>query len=176
MRHSLAAGKGDSTRKSLFYLSPTQEERRLRCPKAAFALSRTVPMHHFDPVVGASKALADIFRNHHRAVLASGTAECNRQVAFALVNVMGDQVDQQIGDASNEFASLRERTDVFRDALITPGKRPELRNEVGIGEKPDIENQIGIFRNALTEAEADAGNQQPLLRGLLLETLRDKGT
>ena len=133
-------------------------------------------MHDFDAVVRGAQALADVFRNHYRAVLPSGTAKCNRQVAFALVNVMRDEVDQQIGDAGDEFARLRERAYVFRYALIAAGKGPEFGNKVRIGEKPHIEHQIRVFRNALPEPEADARNQQALLRGLLLEALADQGT
>jgi hypothetical protein len=55
----------------------------------------------------------------------------------------------------------------------TARKRPEFRHEVRIGKKANVEHQIGLFRYAVAEAEAHAGNQDAFLRRLLAEALRD---
>ena len=70
-------------------------------------------MFHFDPVPGLGQPLLHLFRNEHRAVLAAGTAERNCQVALTLANVVRNQVHQQVGDASDELAGLREGADVL---------------------------------------------------------------
>ena len=119
------------------------------------------------------KMLADFLGDHDGTVLAAGAAECDGQIALAFVNVMRQQVDEQIGDARDEFARLRERTNVFGQARIAPGQRPELGNEMRIGQKAHIEDQVGVLGNALPESETHAGHQNAFFRGLLLKTLGD---
>src|SRR5205807_1717056 len=58
------------------------------------SLLGAVTMYHFHPVARLAQRLADIFRDHHRAMLAPGAAEGNRQVAFPFTDVMRQEVDQ----------------------------------------------------------------------------------
>src|SRR6478736_587164 len=97
-------------------------------------------MQDFHTVSSAAEVLTDIFGNHHRPMLASGTAEGDGQIALAFVNIMRQQVDQQVGDAGNKFLRLRERANVFGDAGMAPSQRAKLGYEVRVGEKADIED------------------------------------
>src|SRR5579864_9561907 len=124
-------------------------------------------------VSGASQELADVFGNHDGAVLSSSAAKSNRQITLAFVDVVGDQIDEQVGDARDEFTSLGKRPNVASDARIPAGERPELGNEVRVGEEANVEDQVGIFGNSFAETEADTGNEKTLFRRLLLKTLRD---
>ena len=132
-------------------------------------------MNNLDAVSGAAKMLADIFSDHDGTVLTSCATEGDGQVALAFVNVMGQQVDQQIGDAGNKLLRLREGADIFRDTRVASGERAEFRNKVWIGQKANIEDQIGIFRNTVAESEAYAGHEDALLGRLLLKSLVDMG-
>src|ERR1019366_10156561 len=97
--------------------------------------------------------------DHHRAVLSTGAAEADGQVAFALMNVVGQQVDQQVGNAADELLGLRERSYIFGDLRIASGERPGLRYAMRIGEKAHIEHQVGIVGHSVFETEADTGDK-----------------
>jgi hypothetical protein len=108
--------------------------------------------------------------------LTAGAAEGDSQITLALVNVVGEQVNEQIGDARDEFACLGKRADIFRHAGIASGQRTEFGNEVRIGKETHVEYQVGVLGNALPESEAHAGNQDVFVGRLLLKTLGDMRT
>src|ERR1700674_88653 len=110
------------------------------------------------------QALADFFRNHYGTVLSTGAAAADGEIALAFVNIVRQQIDQQIGNAPDEFLRLRNRPDVFGYARIAAGERPELRHEVRVGQKAYIEDQVGLFRHTVAKAETHAGNQNTFLR------------
>src|SRR5579871_540260 len=135
----------------------------------------TVAMHNFDAVSGATKVLANILGDHYRTMLPSGATKGDGEVALSLVDVVRQQVHQQIGNARDEFAGLREGSYVFRHAWIASGERPKLGHKVRIGQEAHIEEEIRILRHALAETEAHARDKNALFRGLFLKTLRDVG-
>src|ERR1700687_1701974 len=96
------------------------------------ALLRTVPMRDLHFVSRFPQPLADIFGDHHRAVLSAGTSEADGQVALSLANVVRQQVDQQFRDAVNELLRLRERSDVFGDPRMPSRPPTKLRHEMRI--------------------------------------------
>src|SRR5689334_2289665 len=96
----------------------------------------------------------DIFGNHHRAMLASGTAESDGQITLAFVDVMREEIDQQVGYAMNEFRRLRKRTNVFCDLGVASGEWPELGDEVRVGQKTNVEHQVSVIGHAVLESEA----------------------
>ena len=108
-------------------------------------------------------------------MLPPGAAEADGQITLALVDVMGQQVNQQFGDALDELLRLRERPNVFGNARVTSGKWAEFGHEVWIGQEADVEDEVGVFGNSVTEAETDAGNEYAFLRSFLVETFRNVG-
>src|SRR5579863_7143845 len=117
--------------------------------------------------------LPNLFGDHDAAMLASGAAEGDGQIAFALVDVMRKQVNEQIRNSGDKFLRLRERTNVFRNTRMTSRKRTKFRDKMRVGQKANVEDKIRILRDALTKSETNAGNQNALLRRLLLEALVD---
>ena len=111
-------------------------------------------MNDLYAISGVAKVLADFFGDHDGAMLSAGAAEGDRQVALPFVNVVRQQVDEQVGDARDELASLREGANVLGDARVASCKRTELGDEVRVGQKSDIEDEVGVLGNALTESEA----------------------
>src|SRR5579859_1205242 len=67
----------------------------------------TIPMHDLHAVSCLPQALADVFRNHDRAMLATGASERNRQITLTFPDVVGQEVNQQFGNPIDEFLSLR---------------------------------------------------------------------
>jgi hypothetical protein len=63
---------------------------------------------NFYPVSSLLQTLGYLFRDHYRAVLASGAAEGDCQVTFAFMDVVGQQIYEQLRNALNEFPRLRE--------------------------------------------------------------------
>src|SRR5258708_4732282 len=59
-------------------------------------------------ISGRSQVFVDLFGNHDRAVMAARAAEGDSQIALALMNVMRQQVDQQLGDSFDELGGLWE--------------------------------------------------------------------
>src|SRR5579864_6765349 len=102
-------------------------------------------------------------------MLAAGAAESDCEVAFPLVDVVRKQVNQQIRDAGNELLRLGKRANVLGDAGMASGERPKLRHEVRIRQEANIKDEVGVLGNALPETEADAGDQNALLRRLLMK-------
>ena len=138
-------------------------------------LLRTVAVHDFHTVSGVTKMLADFLSDHHGAMLSARAAEGDRQVALPFVNVVRQQVDEQVGDARDELASLREGANVLGDVRVASCKRTELGDEVRVGQKSDVEDEVGVLGHALTKSEAHAGDQDAFFRGLFLESLGDVG-
>src|SRR6202140_3952532 len=118
---------------------------------------------------------ADFLCDHDRTVLSARTPECDRQIAFALMDIVREQVHEQIGNARNEFPGLRERANVLGEARIASRQWPKLGHEMWIGQEAYVKNQVGVLGNSLTKSEAHAGHQNAFLRGLFLKTLGDVG-
>ena len=69
-----------------------------------FGISRCDNLH---AVSGLVQALAYFLGDHHGTVLAAGAAKADREIALAFVDVVRQQVNQQIGNAEDEFLGLR---------------------------------------------------------------------
>ncbi len=82
-------------------------ERIWRSGHAGLRLTRTVAVHDFDAISGFTQMLAYFLGHHDGAMLSAGTSEGDGQVALSLVNVMRKKVNQEFGDARDEFAGLR---------------------------------------------------------------------
>jgi hypothetical protein len=101
----------------------------------------------------------DVFSDHHRAVLPAGASERNCQIAFALVNVMRQKINQKLRNSLYKFGSLRKRADVFCDFWMQAREWSEFRDEVRIWKKSNIEYKIGIFRNTMLESKTYSGDK-----------------
>src|ERR1700674_4189514 len=136
-------------------------------------LFRDVAMHDFYAISGAAEVFAHVLGDHDGTVLSAGATEGDGQIAFAFMNVMGEQVDEKSGDARDEFPALRKRAYVLGEARIAPRQRAELGHKVGIGQKAHVKKQVGLLGVTMSESEAYAGHQDAIFRRLLLETLGD---
>jgi hypothetical protein len=58
------------------------------------ALLWDVAVHEFDAISGVPKMFADFLGDHDGTVLSAGAAEGDRQIAFALVDVVRQQVNE----------------------------------------------------------------------------------
>src|ERR1700683_2522363 len=105
-------------------------------------LFRAVAMHYFHLISGMTKFLAYVLGNHDRAVLSAGTAEGDRQIALTFVNIVRQQEEQVGNSTRDELPRLRKRADVPGHAGIAPGQRPELWNEMRVGQEAHVENVI----------------------------------
>ena len=131
---ALAAARMGMRCKALFYLSRAPRECRfsrraspigpdlaaLELPCGGSRLLRAVPVHDLHAVSGVAQVFADLLGDHDGAVLSAGASEGDRQIALAFVNVVRQQVDQQIGDARDEFLVCGNE----RMYLATRGSRP----------------------------------------------------
>ena len=59
---------------------------------------------------------------------------------------------------------------------MASGERPELGNEVRIGQEAHVEDQVSVFGHALAKAETHARNQGILVAFAALEALRQHST
>src|ERR1035441_3474674 len=115
-------------------------------------LFRAVSMCDFHAISRATKMFANFLRDHDGAVLAAGAAEGDRQVALALVDVVRQQ-EEQIGNrARDELARLGKRPNVLGNAGIAAGQRPELGDEMGVGQEAYVRHHIGVLGEALPES------------------------
>src|SRR5271166_5542176 len=106
-------------------------------------------------------------------MLAAGTAKGDGEVALSLCNVVGQEEQKHIGGALKELRGLRELADVGGYPGMFPREPAKLRYKVGIRQEADVEDQIGFQRNPVLESEADAGDQQILLRAAAFKLVLD---
>src|SRR5215470_3987219 len=133
-------------------------------------------MHHFHFISTLPQSLPDVFGNHDRAMLPSGAAETDRQIALSLANVMREEVDEEIRDATDEFLRLRKRPDVLGDTRMPSCQRPELGYKVRIGQEANVEHQVSVVGHSMFESEAHARNKNGVTRArLLLEAVGQMG-
>ncbi len=121
-------------------------------------------MNDLHRVSGFLQPLSHVFGNHHRAVLSTGASKTDRQIALAFMHVVRQQVDQQIGNAVDEFLGLREGPYVPCNLRIAPGERTKRGHEMRIGQESNVKYQVGVVRNAVLKTKADARNQDRLDR------------
>src|SRR5580704_3267628 len=103
-----------------------------------------VAVDYFSGVAAFGQGCADGFGEHDGAVAAAGATEGDRQVALPFADIVGHQVDEQALDALEEFAGLRERTDVFANLRVLASETAQARHEMRIGQEAHVENQIGV--------------------------------
>src|ERR1022692_3069063 len=133
-----------------------------------------IPMIDLRLKPGVRQGPADLLGNHHRPMMAAGTAEGDRQVTLSFANVMRQQVDQQVCDPGHKFRRLRKRTDVLCHAGVLPVQVLEPWNVVGIRQKPDVKHQVAIRRHSIAKSEAGDVDLNGRLIALPAETLTDK--
>ena len=88
-----------------------------------------------DPIALFSEALGHFFGDSNGAVLASGAAECDGEVALSFLDVMRQQKEKHLGDAVEELLRLREVADICGDFGMPAGEFAEFGDEVGVGQK-----------------------------------------
>src|ERR1035441_4210407 len=133
-----------------------------------------VPMIDLRLKPGVRQGSADLFGHHHRPMLATRTAEGDRQVTFSFANVVRQQVDQQVRDAGHKLRRLRKRTDVLCHAGVLPVQVLESWNVVGIRQKPDVKHQVAVRRHAVAKPEAGDVDLNGRLIALPAEAFTDK--
>src|SRR6266851_3249881 len=176
---SLAARGIGMECKPLFYLSchypiwPFQLPGPLRTKFEL--LLRTIAMDHLHPISRLPQVSADVSGNNDRTMLSPSATETNGQVALAFMDVVRQQVNQQIGDALDEFLGLGERADILRHARVASCQRAKLWHKVRVGQEPHVKDEVGILGHAMTKAETHARDQDAFLARLLAETLRNVG-
>ncbi len=111
--------------------------------------------------------------DHHRTVMSARAAKRDGQVAFALADVVRNQVDQQLRNSIDEFDGLREGPDIARDAGIAAGQVFELGNVIGIRQEADVEDQVAVGRHAMPVAEAGDVDADVGLLGAAAELVFD---
>ena len=133
-----------------------------------------VAMRDVHLVSGRREILPYLIRDHDRTMMAASAAEADREVALSFFYVVRKEVNQQVRDALDEFAGLREGANVSRDARVTSREFLEARDVVRVGKKPDVENEVGIGGDAMPVAEAGDINQNLRFLAPALELLFDE--
>ena len=104
---------------------------------------------------------AHFLGDHDGAVLSAGAAKGDGEIALALVDVVRQEEEQQVGDASKEFLRLVEFADVGNDFWMESGEVAELGNEVRVGEEAHVEDEIGFERDAVPPTYAPRSASRP---------------
>jgi hypothetical protein len=100
-----------------------------------------------DPI-GRPEAAGEAFNTEYRAMLTAGTADCNRQVASVVQNVVWQPVFEEARDVVDHPSGGGYRLEKRGNRLIESGEGSEGRFVVGIGQAAHIEDEVGIERNA----------------------------
>ena len=126
-------------------------------------------MRRLNAVALLAEAFGDLFGDGDGAVLASGAAEGDGEVALPFLDVMRQQEQEHLGDAVEEFLRLGKVADVGGDLGMPAGELAELGDEVGIGQEAHVEDEVGFERDAVLVAEADRRDEQATSGAFALE-------
>src|SRR5690349_6598149 len=113
----------------------------------------------FDAISSLAETLAELAGDHHAAMMPAGAAERDGQIALAFLDIVRQQIDQQGGDALDEFLSLGERPDIARYAGILSAEFLKRRNVVGIRQEADVEHQVAVGWKPMAEPKASDVHQ-----------------
>jgi len=119
-----------------------------------------IPMGRFGPIPCCPESLLQFFCNHHGSMLTTRAANSYGEIALALVNIVGQQKRQHIGNFVQKFPGLGKLTDVLRHLGMLSSQRAELRDKVGVRKKPNIKDEIRIARDPVLEAETGDRNSE----------------
>src|SRR5436309_6566795 len=97
-----------------------------------------VTMDNLHRVTRLGQQLLNFFSDKDRAVLASGAAKADGEVALAFAHIMRQKINQQRGDAVDKFLRLRERTDVLSHLRMASRIRAVRGDEMGVRQKANI--------------------------------------
>src|SRR5215212_1575304 len=122
-------------------------------------------------VVALAQLPGDPVRDSDRAVSATGAADGDRQVLFALRDIGGEQELEQRHQAAVELAGLGARLDVLADRLVEPGQRTQLVDVMRVRQETDVESEIRVERRAVLEAEGEDGECELILLGVPADQL-----
>jgi len=92
--------------------------------------------------------------------LASRATDSNREIALTLVDIVGQQKRQHVGDFVQKFLCLRELTDIFRHLGMLSSQFAKFGDEVRVGKKPNVEDQVCIAWDAVFESKTSDGNRE----------------
>ena len=123
-----------------------------------------IPMTYLSLKARLHQVLADLVGHHHGPMLSAGAAEGDGQVALTLTDVMGQQIDQEVGNTLNEFSGLRKGADVAGHPRIAPREVLEPRNVIRVRQKANVENQVAVRRNSLPVTETGHVDQDWIRR------------
>src|SRR5215469_7192733 len=148
-------------------------QRALRSAGRSYRLRRVAVR---DPglITRGGKILPDLIGDHHGPVMAARAAEADSEIALAFVNVVRQKVIQQIRDAGDELAGLRERPDVFRDGRILPRQLFEFRDVIRVRKEPHVEHQVAVGWESVPEAETRDVNEDARFVFVARELLPDE--
>src|SRR6476646_8626932 len=102
-------------------------------------------MDNLNRIARTGQQLLYFFRNKHGAVLASGTAKSDGQIALAFTYIVRQQINQERRNAVDELLRLGKRTDILRHLRMTSRIGPKRRNEMWIRQETHIKQQISII-------------------------------
>jgi len=109
------------------------EPARMPALRAQAELFFDVAVGDFGGEAALFEGFFELLGEHDGAVFAAGAADGDGEVAFALVDVMGDEIDQETFDAAEKFGGLREGLDVVANFGIFAGVTAQAGDEMRIG-------------------------------------------
>src|SRR5438552_1409016 len=125
----------------------TSPRRRIRSSSAPggesdLSLALEVPGHDFDREPCLREVVAEALADGDAAVLASGAADADRQVALHLFFVLRREVAHELDEPAIEVVVFRLLFEIRDDLRIEAGLRPQLFDKVRIRQEAHVEQQI----------------------------------
>src|SRR5437588_4451541 len=100
-----------------------------------------IAMDHLCGIATRGQRATHRLCQHDGTMTPSRAPEGDRQITFALADVMGNQISQQTLEAPEEFTRLGEGSDIAGDFGIASRKLAQPGNKMRIGQKAHIEDQ-----------------------------------
>ena len=104
--------------------------------------------------------LFERFRDRDRTVTAAGAPDPYREIRLSFRRVLRHQEPQQVQRPIQELPRRLGLVEKLPDLAVAPGMRPQVGDEVRVGQEPDIEQQVRIDGNAVLEPEAQDRDDQ----------------
>src|SRR5262250_213953 len=98
----------------------------------------------------ASEPGGEPLGHEHRAVSATGASHRQRQIAFALALIAGQEGQQKFGQMREIGRKGRILLDIGGDFAVATGEGAQLWLVMGVGQEADVKDEVGLARKTKT--------------------------
>lgn len=116
------------------------------------------------PVDGSSgERFCDFLNNSRGTVLPPCASKCNRDICFALMNIVGQEKGEKIPDFFHKLSCGCMGKDIVSHLFVRSSEFFQCGNKVRVGQETYVEEQVYVLGNTILEAKGYKTNCELLM-------------